>query len=112
MGQSLGFVLEQQDDVPGCGLLLQQAKAKPGPVNRVGVLPPLQRVARPAPAEAPFLRSTTLSRDFEMRCPVRFSISSAKRGNVQFGRSETPGANTSSTTVNAARAPGLRRGRL
>src|SRR6266851_2483391 len=104
MGQSLGFVLEQQDDIPGCGLLLQQAKAKSAPVNRVGVLPPLQRVARPAPAEAPFLRSTTLSRDFEMRSPVRFSIASAKRGKVPFGRSETPGANTSSTTVNAARA--------
>ena len=68
MGQSLGLVLEQEDDVPGCGLLLQQAKAPAGPVNRVGVLSPLQRAAGPwafspracpvGPAEAPFLRIT------------------------------------------------------
>jgi len=55
-----------------------------------------------------------------MRLPVRFSISSARRGSVQFARSDTPGANTgeevfaltSSITDKAARAPGLRRGRL
>jgi hypothetical protein len=48
------------------------------------------------------LRITTLSRDFEMRSPVRFSISSAKRGSVQFGRSDTPGANSASITDKAA----------
>jgi len=104
MGQSLGLVLEQEDDIPGCGLLLQQTQAQAGPPNRLSVLPPLQRVPWPAPCEPPFLRITTLSRDFEMRSPVRLSISSAKRGKVQFGRSDTPGANTSSTTDKAARA--------
>ena len=53
MGESLGLVAEQQGDVAGCGLLLQQAKAQTGAVDRVGVLAPLQRVAWPAPAEAP-----------------------------------------------------------
>src|SRR4029077_9079119 len=64
----------------------------------------LQRVARPAPAETPFLRITTLSREFEIRCPVCFSISSCRRGNVQFGRFVTPGARTVSITDKAARA--------
>jgi hypothetical protein len=39
-----------------------------------------------------------------MRLPVRFSISSARRGSVQFGRSDTPDAKTSSITDKAARA--------
>src|SRR6202790_5142686 len=104
VGQSLGLVLEQQYDLPGFGLLLQQTQAQAGPLNRLGVLPPLQRVPWPAPCEPPFLRITTLSRDFEICCPVRFSISACRRYKVQFGRSDTPGANTSSTTDKAARA--------
>src|SRR6202163_1684033 len=115
MGECLRFVAEQQGDVAGLGLLLQQAQAQARAVDRIGVLPAFQRVARPAPGEAPFF-STTLSRDFEMRSPVRFSISSARRGKVQFGRSDTPGANTSSITDKAARAftgsgPGAMRAR-
>src|SRR5579863_2817357 len=97
------FIAEQQGDIAGLGLLFQQAQAQPGAVDRIGVLPTLQRVPRPAPGEAPFF-ITTLSRDVEMRSPVRFSISSARRGKVQFGRSDTPGANTSSITDKAARA--------
>src|SRR4051794_15104668 len=103
VGERLRLVAEQQDDVARRGLLLQQPQAQAGAVDRIGVLPALQRVARPAPGEAPFFR-TTLSRDFEMRSPVRFAISSAKRGSVQFGRSDTPGANSSSITLKAARA--------
>ncbi len=77
MGECLRFVAEQQGDVAGFGLLLQQAQAQARAVDRIGVLPAFQRVARPAPGKAPFF-STTLSRDFEMRSPVRFSISSAR----------------------------------
>src|SRR3954467_1560778 len=103
VGERLRLVAEQQDDVARRSLLLEQPQAQAGAVDRIGVLPALQRVARPAPGEAPFFR-TTLSRDFEMRSPVRFEISSAKRGRVQFGRSDTPGANSSSITLKAARA--------
>ena len=103
VGERLRLVAEQQRDIAGLGLLLQEAQAQAGALNRIGVLPAPQRVPRPPPGEAPFF-STTLSRDFEMRCPVRFSISSARRGSVQFGRSDIPGANTSSITDKAARA--------
>jgi len=103
MGERLRLVAEQQGDIAGFGLLLQQMQAQAAAIDRVGVLPPLQGVPRPTPGKAPFF-STTLSRDFEMRLPVRFSISSARRGSVQFGRSDTPGANTSSITDKAARA--------
>ena len=113
MGERFRLIAEQQGDIAGLCLLLQQAQAQPGALDRIGVLPALQRVPRPwafspracpvAPGEAPFF-STTLSRDVEMRSPVRFSISSAKRGKVQFGRSDTPGASTSSITDKAARA--------
>src|ERR1700675_322953 len=103
VGERFRLVAEQQGDIAGFGLLLQQMQAQAGAIDRVGVLPALQGVARPTPGKAPFF-STTLSRDFEMRLPVRFSISSARRGSVQFGRSDTPGANTSSITDKAARA--------
>src|SRR5260370_24418802 len=89
---------DSQVGVAGLGLLLQQAQAQARAVDRIGVLPPFQRVARPAPGEAPFF-STTLSRAFEMRSPVRFSISSAKRGKVQFARSDTPVASRASITA-------------
>jgi len=69
-----------------------------------GVLPPLQSVPWPPPAEAPFLRITTLSRDFEIRSPVRVSISSCSRGSVQLGRSAIGADSTAETTESAARA--------
>ena len=82
MGQRFGLVLEQEHDVAGPRLLLQQKQAQARAVDRNGLLPPFQRVPWPPPAEAPFLRITTLSRDFEIRSPVRASISSCNRGNV------------------------------
>src|ERR1700676_4769922 len=103
VGERFRLVAEQQGDIAGFGLLLQQMQAQAGAIDRVGVLPALQGVARPTPGKAPFF-STTLSRDFEYRLPVRFSISSARRARVQSGRSDTPGANTSSITHKAARA--------
>src|SRR5260370_40415344 len=103
VGERFRLVAEQQGDIAGLGLLLQQMQAQAGALDRVGVLPALQGVPWPTPGKAPFF-STTLSRDFDMRLPVRFSISSARRGSVQFGRSDTPGANTASITDKAARA--------
>jgi hypothetical protein len=101
MRERLRLIAEQQPDIAGCGLLFQQAKAHTGAVNRIGVLPSVQRVPRPAPDEAPVF-SPTLSRDFERRTPVRRSISSCTRGRVQFGRSATSGAKTCSITDKAA----------
>lgn len=101
MGERLRLVAEQQGDVAGFGLLFEQAQAQAGAVNRIGILAPLQRVPGSSPGEPPFFR-TTLSRDFEKRSPVRRSISSCRRGKVQFGRSATSGAKTSSMTDKAA----------
>jgi hypothetical protein len=53
MSERLRFVAEQQGDVAGLGLLLQQAQAQTGAIDRIGILPALQRVARPAPGKAP-----------------------------------------------------------
>ncbi len=104
MGERFGLILEQQHDIASLGLLLQKTKPQTRAVNGNGVLPPLQRVPRSPPAIAPFLRITTLSRDFEIRSPVRASISSCRRGNVQFGRSDTAPDSTSATTDSAALA--------
>jgi hypothetical protein len=101
MREGLRCVAEQQPDITGFGVLLHQVQAQTGAVNRIGILPSRQRVARPTPGEAPFF-STTLSRDFEMRSPVRRSISSCRRGKVQFARSAISGVTTSSITDNAA----------
>src|SRR5512134_3955528 len=104
MGKRFRFVLEQEHDVIGLRLLLQETKTQSGAIDGIGVLPPLQSVPWPPPAEAPFLRITTLSRDFEIRSPVRVSISSCSRGSVQFGRSATGPDSTAATTGSAARA--------
>jgi hypothetical protein len=47
MGKCFRLVAEQQGDIAGFGLLLQQAQAQTGALDRVGVLPALQRVPRP-----------------------------------------------------------------
>ena len=57
MGKGLRLVAEQQSDIAGLGLLLQQTQAQAGAVDRIGILSPLQRVAGPAPAVAPFYAS-------------------------------------------------------
>src|ERR1700761_1842381 len=101
VSKRLRLVAKQQCDIAGFSLLFQQAQAQPGTVNRIGILPPLQRVSGSSPDEPPFF-STTLSRDFEMRLPVRRSISSCRRGRVQFGRSATSGTKTCSITDRAA----------
>jgi len=101
MGQGLGFILEQQDNVPCFGLLPQELESHTRPLNRFGDLPAFETVTGAPPSEAPFFLSTTLSRDLEMRTPVRFSISSCRRGNVQFGRFSTGHVNTSVATETA-----------
>src|SRR4051812_8374256 len=104
MGQRFGLVLEQQDDVARLGLRFEQLPAQTGAVHRVRILAALQRVTRPPPAKPPFFRSTTESREREMRRPERCSISLAKRGSVQFGRFATGADRSSSATSNARSA--------
>ena len=54
MGERLCLVAKQQCDIAGFSLLLQQAQAQPGAVNRIAILPPLQRVPGPSPDKPPF----------------------------------------------------------
>src|SRR4051812_19264330 len=104
MGEGFGLVAEQEHDVARLGLCLEQLSAQARPVHGIRVLAALQRVAGAPPAEAPFFLSTTDSREREMRTPERVSISSAKRGSVQFGRSATGPDRTSSATASARSA--------
>src|SRR3954454_23738508 len=104
MGERFGLVAEQKHDVARLGLGLEQLAAQARPVHGVGVLPTFQCVAGSPPAEIPFFRSTTESREREMRTPARVSISSARRGSVQFGRSATGPDRTSSATARARSA--------
>src|SRR4051795_10242307 len=104
MGQGFGLVPKEQHDVARLGLSFEQLPAQARTVHRVCVLATSQRVARPSPAEVPLWRSTTDNREQEMRTPERVSISSARRGNVQFGRSATGADRTSSATASARSA--------
>ena len=101
MSERFGLVREQKHDIARLGLSLEQPPAQTRPVHRVRVLATSQRMAGPSPAEIPFWRSTTDSREREMRTPERFSIASARRGSVQFGRSATGPDRTSSATASA-----------
>src|SRR4051794_15251888 len=104
MGEGFGLVPEEQHDVTGLSLRFEQLSAQARPVHGIRILAALQRVAGSPPAEAPFFLSTTDSREIEMRTPARLSISSAKRGSVQFGRSATGPDRTSSATARARSA--------
>src|SRR5918997_1224637 len=104
MSERLGLVREQKHDIARLGLSLEQLPAQARPVHRVRVLATSQRRAGPSPAEIPLWRSTTDSREREMRTPARLSISSARRGSVQFGRSATGPDRTSSATASARSA--------
>src|SRR4051812_36383937 len=104
VGEGFGLVTKEQHNVPRLGLGFEQLSAQARPVHGVGVLPTFQCVAGSPPAKAPFFRSTTDSREREMRTPARVSISSAKRGSVQFGRSATGPDRTSSATARARSA--------
>src|SRR3954453_1325564 len=101
MGERFGLVCEQKHDVARLGLSLEQLPVQARPVHGIRILATLQRVAGPSPAEIPFWRSTTDSREQEIRTPERVSISSARRGSVQFGRSATGPDRTSSATAKA-----------
>src|SRR5215203_6403217 len=104
MGEGFGLVREQKHDVTRLGLCLEQHPAQARPVHGIRILAALQRVAGPSPAESPLWRSTTDSREGEMRTPERLSISSARRGSVQFGRSATGPDKTCSATASARSA--------
>jgi len=49
MGQHLGFIAEQENDVAGFGLLAQQTQPQPRPVDGLGILPPVQAMAGAPP---------------------------------------------------------------
>jgi hypothetical protein len=51
MRQRLALVAIEQNDVAGFGLLLAQLQAQADPLDLGGVLPALQCVPRPPPAE-------------------------------------------------------------
>src|SRR3954471_20688271 len=104
MSEGFGLVREQKHDVARLGLRFEQLPAQARPVHGIRILAAFQRVAGPAPAEIPFWRSTTDSREGEMRTPARFSISSARRGSAQSGRSATGADRTSSATASARSA--------
>ena len=104
MRQRLRLVRVKQYDVAGLSLLLAQLQPQSDPINRLGILPADQRVARTAPSEPPFFRSRMLSRDFEMLIPARRSISACSRGSVQFTRFSTGSARIPCATA-SARSP-------
>src|SRR3954471_8617677 len=104
MGERFGLVREQKHNVTRLGLGFEQLPAQAGAIYSVRVLTTFQRVARTAPAESPLWRSTTDSREQEMRTPARVSIASTNRGSVQFGRSATGPDRTSSATARARSA--------
>src|SRR5215211_4652398 len=79
-GERLGLVDKEKANVARRGLGLAQRQPEPDPIDRVGVMPAGQAVARPPPAEPPFSRSRMLSRDFEIGGPPRRSISALSRG--------------------------------
>src|SRR5829696_7067471 len=104
MGQGFRLVAKEKHDVAGLGLSLEQLSAQARPIHSVPILTSLQGVACTPPTECPFWRSTTDSREGEMRRPARLSISFARRGSVQFGRSPTGLDKTSSATASARSA--------
>src|SRR3954468_11460435 len=104
VGERFGLIAEQKHDVARLGLGLEQRPAQARPIHHVPVLAPFQRVACTPPAEIPLWRSTTESREREMRTLARLSISWARRGSVQFERSATGQDRTSSATTNARSA--------
>src|SRR3954467_7134722 len=53
MRQRLRLIAEQQYDIAGFGLCLEQLAAQPGTVHRLGVVTALQRVPGAAPTETP-----------------------------------------------------------
>lgn len=104
MGQGFALVGKQQFDVADCGLRLAQSKPQADTINLGRALTALQRVPGPPEAEPPFLRSTLESCEREMLRPSRRAISSARRDNVQFGRSSTGDDRSGAATLRAASA--------
>src|SRR5689334_25098525 len=104
MRQRFGLVREQKHDVAHLGLRFEQLPAQARPIHGIRILATFQPVAGPSPAENPFWRSTTDSREGEIRTPDRVSISSATRGRVQFGRLATGPDKTSPATASARSA--------
>ena len=107
--QRFGFILEQQRQITGLGLLPEQVQSKSSPSDRIHLLPVLERVARPTPAKPPFLTITARNHDAEICWPVRTNTSSRSRGTVQTTPSGTGSDRIcliTGNTVSANRAGG------
>src|SRR4029077_15141100 len=102
MRQRLALIGKQQQDVASLGLRLEQFQTQTAANHRLGVLATLQRVAGPAIAKAPFLRSALESCDFEIITFSRVAISSARRASVQLTRFVTGADKRGSATRRAA----------
>src|SRR5512134_1168 len=99
MRQRFRLVPEQEHDVTRFRLRLQERAPHAAARGGTAVLSECD-----APAERPFLRSTTDKREGEIGHPVRLSISPARRGKVQFVRSASGADSRSSATDKAASA--------
>jgi hypothetical protein len=102
MRQRFAIVGEEKHNIAGLRLRLAQRQPQAHAVDGGGVLPALQDVSRPAPAEL-FLRSS-LRRDLEIVTPSRISTSPMRRASVQLWRSATGASSNGVTTRSAASA--------
>ena len=80
VGQRFRFIGKKPHNVARFGLLFHQLQPQARAFHGRRILAAFQSVAGPLAGKAPFLRSTTERREREMRCPVRCSISSDRRG--------------------------------
>ena len=78
MRQRLALIGEQQNDIAGLGLDLAQLQPQAHAVDSLRVLPVLQRVPGPSPAETPFLRSTLESCEREI--VTRVALGDSRQG--------------------------------
>jgi hypothetical protein len=104
MCQRLALIGEQQHDIASLGLSLAQLQPQTHAVDRLRVLPALQCVPGPSPAETPFLRSTLESCEREIVTPSQRATSPASRASVQFGLSATGADRSGLATRSAASA--------
>ena len=104
MGERLGPIAIQQNDIAGPNLLTPYLETQSDAVDLVRVPAAFQSVPRTAPAEPPFCLSRTLRREREMRVPVWRSTSTHNRGSVQLVRFAT-GPRRTAFAISRARSP-------
>jgi hypothetical protein len=105
MRGDFGLIGKEELKLAGLGTTLERAQVLARGGNGLGVLPPLERVPRSPAAEPPFLRNKRLIQDWQMRTPLRRSISCCKRGSVQGGSLASRGASRILSSSESARSP-------